>query len=98
MRLSYLACTLALAAAACEPASTGDYASRVEDLTVCAAGSTVEGIDVSYYQSTINWSSVAAAGKKFAFIRVSDGTTTPDTQFARNWTMSRAAGVIRGPY
>src|SRR5262249_31771669 len=59
---------------------------------------TIEGIDVSIYQGTINWASVAAAGKKFAFIRVSDGTGSSDSQFARNWRMARGAGVIRGPY
>src|SRR5215470_12245190 len=95
MRLASAVC---LAVLGCEPAPAGDYAARTEDLTVCAGSSTVEGIDVSYYQGTINWSQVAAAGKKFAVIRVSDGTTTPDTQFARNWSGAHSAGVIRGVY
>src|SRR5262249_19571572 len=66
MRLSRFAYAVPLFVIACEPAHVGDYAERVEDLTVCASGSTVEGIDVSIYQGTINWSQVAAAGKKFA--------------------------------
>jgi lysozyme len=95
MRLASAVCVAVLG---CGPAPAGEYETRTEDVTVCAGSSTVEGIDVSYYQGTINWSQVAAAGKKFAVIRVSDGTTTPDTQFARNWSDARSAGVIRGVY
>src|SRR5690348_15376090 len=87
-----------LLVAACQPESAGDYASRTEDVSVCATGSTIEGIDVSIYQGTIDWTGVAAAGKKFAVIRVSDGTGNLDSQFARNWSGAKAAGVIRGTY
>jgi lysozyme len=83
---------------ACEPAEPGDLDTHIEDVTVCAAGQTVEGIDVSVYQGTINWGGVAAAGKKFAIVRVSDGTGTMDSQFARNWSGAKAAGLVRGTY
>jgi lysozyme len=66
--------------------------------TVCGSGSTVPGIDVSYYQGTINWASVKAAGKVFAIARVSHGTGTVDTQFATNWPAMKQAGIIRGLY
>ena len=92
-----LLCTV-LFIVACEPADPGDLDTHIEDVTVCAAGQTVEGIDVSIYQGTINWSGVAAAGKKFAIVRVSDGTGTLDSQFARNWSGAKAAGLIRGTY
>jgi lysozyme len=68
------------------------------ELRVCAADETVEGIDVSYYQGTVDWSAVQRAGKVFAFARVSDGTAHPDSQFARNWPAMKAAGLIRGAY
>lgn len=66
--------------------------------TVCGSGNTVPGIDVSYYQGTINWASVKAAGKVFAIARVSHGTGTVDTQFATNWPAMKQAGIIRGLY
>lgn len=56
------------------------------------------GIDVSYYQRTIDWPRVQRAGIRFAFIRVSDGATIRDPMFATNWTQARRAGVVRGAY
>ncbi len=68
------------------------------DFEVCADGPTVDGIDVSYWQGTVDWNAVAADGIEFAFIRVSDGVTTFDTQFPGNWAGARQAGIIRGVY
>ena len=65
---------------------------------VCASGAKTMGIDVSYYQGTIDWTRVAAAGVKFAFIRLSDGTGSKDSKFATNWPKAKAAGSIRGAY
>ena len=58
----------------------------------------VAGIDVSYHQGTIDWSRVAAAGKRFAFIRASAGTLTADTMYAANRSGARAAGLTIGSY
>src|SRR4051812_11230805 len=65
---------------------------------VCAQGATTLGIDVSKWDGTVNWPRVKAAGVYFAFIRVSDGASTRDAQFATNWAGAKAAGVIRGAY
>jgi len=65
---------------------------------VCAAGATTKGVDVSYYNGTINWTTVKNAGYDFAFIRISDGTGFHDPKFAANWAGARAAGVVRGIY
>jgi lysozyme len=65
---------------------------------VCADGATVFGIDVSHHQGTVDWARAAAGGVKYAFIRVSDGANTKDREFARNWSASKAAGVVRGAY
>ncbi|HSQ65360.1 MAG TPA: GH25 family lysozyme [Polyangiaceae bacterium] len=65
---------------------------------MCATGATVKGIDVSKYQGTIDWSKVAAAGIKFGFARVSDGTQYPDSFFAANWKNMKAQGLVRGVY
>ncbi len=73
--------------------------SEVEQLArVCAAGPVTRGIDVSYYQGTIDWPKVKASGVEFAFVRVSDGLANVDSKFAQNWSGTRAAGVIRGAY
>lgn len=69
-----------------------------DELRVCAKGPTVEGVDVSYYQGTVNWPSVRAAGRRFAIARISDGATFNDPTFQRNWSGIKAAGMIRGAY
>jgi len=68
------------------------------DVTSCATGSTVQGVDVSKWDGTIDWTSVKSAGNAFAFIRVSDGLNSPDSYFASNWKNAKAAGVYRGVY
>lgn len=67
-------------------------------LRVCAAGPTVEGLDVSYYQGSVDWAAVKRSGRAFAFTRVSDGTTFRDPTFARNWAALKQNGLIRGVY
>jgi MYXO-CTERM domain-containing protein len=66
--------------------------------TVCGSGPTVKGIDVSYYQGTIDWAKVRDDGVRFAFIRVSDGLNTIDSKFETYWAGSRAAGIHHGAY
>jgi lysozyme len=58
----------------------------------------VRGIDVSHYQGTIGWSSVAQAGMAFAFIKATQGTADVDPQFQANWSGAQAAGLLRGAY
>jgi lysozyme len=69
-----------------------------EPVVVCAGGSLVQGIDVSEYQGTINWTQVHASGRGFAIARVSDGTGHPDSTFSTNWSGIKAAGMVRGVY
>src|SRR5262245_42055322 len=89
---------IAAVSAGCLGAPPDSISANTESMTVCATGAQVEGIDVSYYDGTIDWAAVYGAGKRFAIIRVSDGTGFIDPQFARNWAAARAAGVIRAPY
>ncbi len=56
------------------------------------------GIDVSHFQGTINWTSVAAAGKTFAIAKATESTTITDANFTQNMTNGRAAGVTMGAY
>ena len=65
---------------------------------ICAPGPTTKGIDVSYYQETIDWTKVKADGVAFAFIRVSDGEVFRDPKFNANWAGAKSVGIVRGAY
>jgi lysozyme len=67
-------------------------------LAVVCATETVDGIDVSKWQGTIDWPAVAADGIRFAIIRTNHGLADIDEQFDRNWAEARANGIIRGAY
>lgn len=58
----------------------------------------LKGIDVSYYQKTIDWTKVKAAGMEFAFIKATEGTTLTDLKFQQNWANAKKAGITRGAY
>lgn len=72
---------------------TGTLAARV-----CADGPTTFGVDVSYYNGTIDWAKAKAAGLGFAILRVSDGTGFKDPKFATYAAGARAQGILRGAY
>lgn len=59
----------------------------------------IHGIDVSHYQRTINWKTVAKQKKvHFAFIKATEGVNYKDSIFQKNWAGAKKAGVIRGAY
>lgn len=64
----------------------------------CAAGPTLFGIDVSYYQGDIDWNAVAGDGVVYAWTRVSHSTQFQDPKFQQNLTGARAAGIHTGVY
>jgi lysozyme len=66
--------------------------------TPTATPTNLDGIDVSYHQGTIDWRQVAAAGKRFTFVRTSAGTLTADTAYAANSSGARGAGLTVGSY
>jgi lysozyme len=69
-----------------------------EALKTCAAGATIKGVDVSYYQGNVSWTGVKNAGNAFAFVRVSDGLDYADTKWTQNWSGTKSAGLVRGAY
>jgi lysozyme len=102
MRVFIVRCAplLALAVACgCAMQTGGDerLGQSAEAVTVCASGTVVQGVDVSVYQGTVDWTSVKAAGIDFAIARISDGSAL-DTQFATNWSGMKNAGIVRGAY
>lgn len=56
------------------------------------------GIDVSHWQGTINWSSVAADGIDFAVAKVTEGDYYVDDEYENNYAGARAAGLMFGAY
>ena len=58
----------------------------------------IEGIDVSHWQGTIGWPDVAAAGKRFAFMKASEGTKYVDPTYATNRAQANANGIKVGAY
>jgi lysozyme len=93
----------ALPLSSCAPADAPstdaeDAAEESDALVVCPSGPELEGVDVSEFQGNIDWSAVSGSGIDFAFIRVSDGTGFPDSEFEDNWAGAKAVGLRRGAY
>jgi lysozyme len=64
---------------------------------------TIHGIDVSRYQQTVAWDAVHDMNIDgirlgFVFIKATEGASSVDPRFKRNWTRSKEAGMIRGAY
>lgn len=51
------------------------------------------GIDVSYYQGTIDWTAVKASGVEWVILRGGFGNSNVDTQFVNNINGAVAAGI-----
>ncbi|MBN9686144.1 MULTISPECIES: glycoside hydrolase family 25 protein [unclassified Corallococcus] len=85
--LGFVACgSLAFAA---EPAAT---AVKVQETKA-----RLRGIDVSRYQSTVNWDDLKARAG-FVFVKATESTGKKDPSFASHWSGARKAGLPRGAY
>ncbi|HEX4612465.1 MAG TPA: glycoside hydrolase family 25 protein [Urbifossiella sp.] len=87
-----------LKSAAYGAAGGGVLGTAAATLATSGTSFAIQGIDVSHYQGSINWTSVKNSGKSFAFIKATEGTTYTDPTFATNWAGAKAAGLIRGAY
>jgi len=63
----------------------------------------VHGIDVSSYQGKIDWKKVKAMKEDsvhitFAFIKATEGISSVDAYFQRNWREAPKAGIVCGAY
>ena len=57
------------------------------------------GTDVSHWQGSINWETMAEAGADFTFIKATEGRgPNPDPRFYENWAAAKAAQLQRGAY
>jgi GH25 family lysozyme M1 (1,4-beta-N-acetylmuramidase) len=62
------------------------------------ANGLTEGIDISHWQGTIDWVKVAAAGKRFAFMKASEDIDYVDVTYPANRAAANANGIIIGAY
>jgi lysozyme len=56
------------------------------------------GIDVSSYQPDIDWPLVATAGRAFALIKATEGTSYVNPRFQSQWEDAVGAGLVRLAY
>ncbi|MGQ0840374.1 lysozyme [Actinokineospora sp.] len=59
---------------------------------------TVAGIDVSGHQGNVNWSYYWGQGKRFAYVKATEGTSYRNPYFAQQYNGSYNVGMIRGAY
>ena len=59
---------------------------------------TVNGIDVSNWQGQVDWAGQWAAGKRFAYVKATEGTSYKSPSFSHQYTGSYTQGFIRGSY
>lgn len=58
----------------------------------------VHGIDISHYQSVVNWDTVAQQSLHFAFVKATEGVSFLDSLFCHNWSEIKRVGLKRGAY
>ena len=56
------------------------------------------GIDVSSHQGNVNWPAQWADGKRFAYVKATEGTSYENPYFAQQYNGSYDVGMIRGAY
>jgi GH25 family lysozyme M1 (1,4-beta-N-acetylmuramidase) len=55
-------------------------------------------LDVSAYQTSINWITVHSNGAQFAYVKATEGISITNARFASEYNGSYRAGLIRGAY
>ncbi len=58
----------------------------------------VHGIDLSRFQTDVDWPTARANGVNFAFIKATEGSDRLDAMFHNHWRGAGQAGVARGAY
>ncbi|MEL6863977.1 MAG: glycoside hydrolase family 25 protein [Bacteroidota bacterium] len=58
----------------------------------------MQGIDVSHYQSRVDWDKVAAHDISFGFVKATEGESMQDSLFSLNWLRMKEVGIRRGAY
>ncbi len=83
---------------ACSSAPSDIGSSSEAYTTQCAGAMVVEGVDISAGQAPVDWTSVTAAGRQFAFIKATQGNYYTSSAFASQYAGALSAGVYRSAY
>ena len=59
---------------------------------------TVEGMDVASHQGNVDWANWWGQGKRFAYVKATEGTYYTNPYFAQQYNGSYNVGMIRGAY
>ncbi|HET9872630.1 MAG TPA: lysozyme [Propionibacteriaceae bacterium] len=71
---------------------------RQTTITTAATSTSVQGIDVASYQGNVNWSYWWSQGKRFAYVKATEGTSYRNPYFSSQYRGSYNIGMIRGAY
>ena len=87
---------------AARPAIAPKAAAQARPAGLPSVASTVEGIDVASFQhpngAAINWTQVAQAQYKFAFIKATEGSYYVNPYYASDASGAKSAGLFVAPY
>ena len=56
------------------------------------------GVDISRYQSSIDFKKAQASGVSFAFVKATESVDIVDASFATHWSLAKQVGLLRGAY
>ncbi|MET0795124.1 MAG: GH25 family lysozyme [Polyangiaceae bacterium] len=56
------------------------------------------GIDISRYQSGIDFKQAQASGVSFTFVKATESIALVDAAFATHWSLAKQVGLLRGAY
>ncbi|MER5752839.1 GH25 family lysozyme [Streptomyces sp. NPDC002088] len=74
-------------------------AATVDTVEAAAAASTNPlGLDVSSYQGSVDWASVADDGASFAYVKATEGVSYTNPYYSQQYNGAHNAGLIRGAY
>ena len=82
----------------CSTEVPGEPVGTSQQANTCATGTTLQGVDVSVYDGTVDWTEVKASGGAFGIAKASEGATIEDGEFATNWPAMKSAGIVRSAY
>lgn len=58
----------------------------------------ITGVDISHYQGDINWNDIYNQNIDFAFMKATEGSSTIDEYFERNWSNAQETPIVVGAY
>ena len=91
--------TLAASGCGAEPEGAWEPVGTIsEEVTVCAHGAVIQGVDVSHWNGTINWTQAHGDGIEFAIAKATEADDFVDNTFTTNRQNAKAAGVVFGAY